>query len=350
MAYNKVKYLDDLDLVEYSRSKYIINKEQYIGKRYNSLILKDIVCDTRGYVYGVCDCTNCGNTNIVTAIKKLINFETYTCGCSRNAGTGFNSKYNSDYYIGKIYGNLRVDSYFFSENKNGKGVFWNTTCMLCDKHKIFKASLLVNGTTTSCGCALERRNNKYSCQSWIGMEIDGTKIIDIGEKTPYGQTWICKCKYCNKPYRVLARKVVSGHTNSCGCTVESMGVTDIKRYLIENNIRFVQEWKTNKLLSKRGYPLRYDFALLDTNNSVIAFIEYDGSQHTDANAGFGSYSNRYANYLDILDSDDRKNRFASEHNIPLCRISYSRQRQPIINDLQSFIYKLKNNIEGETLC
>lgn len=151
MAYNKTKYLYDLDLVYNSRSKYIKNKSSYVGNKYNSLVLKDIVCDTRGYVYGVCDCINCGNENIVTAIKKLINFETYTCGCSRDAGTGFNSKYDSDEYLGKIYGNLRVDSYFFSEFNGNKGVFWNTTCMLCNKHKVFRASLLVNGTTTSCG-------------------------------------------------------------------------------------------------------------------------------------------------------------------------------------------------------
>lgn len=120
-----------------------------------------------------------------------------------------------------------------------------------------------------------------------------------------------------------------------------MGIADIKRYLINNNIKFVQEWKTKSLLSKNGYPLRYDFALLDTANNVIAFIEYDGAQHTDANAGFGSYDDRYERYLDILDSDERKNKFASLHNIPLCRISYSRQRQQVIDDLQSFIYKLK---------
>lgn len=341
MAYNKVKYLKDLDLVEYSRSKYIRDKRQYIGKQYNKLILKDIVCDTHGFVYGVCDCINCGNTNIVTAIKKLVNFETYTCGCSRKAGTGFNSKYDSEEYIGKMYGNLRVDGYFFSENKNSKGVFWNTTCMICNRHKTFKATLLVNGTTTSCGCLLEKRNNKYSSQDWVGQYIDDTEVISVDDKTYYGQMWTCKCKYCGNLYRTLARKIVSGHTNSCGCLTESMGIADIKRYLINNNIKFVQEWKTKSLLSKNGYPLRYDFALLDTANNVIAFIEYDGAQHTDANAGFGSYDDRYERYLDILDSDERKNKFASLHNIPLCRISYSRQRQQVIDDLQSFIYKLK---------
>lgn len=120
-----------------------------------------------------------------------------------------------------------------------------------------------------------------------------------------------------------------------------MGVTDIKSYLELNNIRFVQEWKTDKLLSKMGYPLRYDFALIDNYGNVKAFIEYDGNQHTDANAGFGRYEDRLNNYIDILDSDDRKNRFASINNIPLCRIAYSRHRKTVIDDLKSFIDKLK---------
>ena len=335
MARHKTVFLKDIKIKETTKSAYIKNKNKYINKTYNFLYLKDIVCSETGYVYGVCDCIKCGNKDIVTALYKLINFQTLTCGCSREAGSGFHNKYASDEYIGKVYGNLRVDSYFFSEHNDSNGVYWNTTCLLCGNKKTFKASLLVNGTTVSCGCKLSARNNKYSTRDWVGKDINGTVVLDVKEKAHDGQRWLCRCKYCGKEFNVLARKIVSGHTNSCGCQTESLGIIEIKKWLINNNIKFVQEWKHPTLLSKYGYNLRIDFAILNKDDNVIAFIEYDGNQHYDPFSGFGKPSDYYSNYLDIVDSDNIKNKFAYDNNIRMIRIIYSRNSKDIISKLDS---------------
>ena len=341
MARNKTVHLGDIELVTRSRSKYIVNKHKYINKRYNKLLLKDIVCDTKGFVYGVCDC-ECGEHDILTAIYKLVTNQTYSCSaCARRAGSGFNSIYDSDKYIGNIYGYLKVLSYYFGEDSKGnKGVFWHTQCIRCGKYKDFEASKLVGGTTVSCGCVLYDRNNKYSDTSWIGKCVDGTLIINILNKTKNGQLWLCKCKYCGRLYNATAKKIVSRHTNSCGCIKESIGIIEITKYLDSIGMEYIKEWSSYNLLSQYGYRLRYDFALI-LENKVVAFIEYDGNQHDDPNAGFGSYANRLSNYYDILDSDSRKNRFAAENNIPLLRIKYTRQSEEIINELKSFINKIK---------
>lgn len=340
MARNKTVHLEDIKIVYESRSKYIINKSQYINKKYNKLYLKDIVCDTRGYVYGVCDC-DCGETNIVTAIRALLDYKTKSCSsCARATGSGFNSKYASDEYIGKIYGNLKVIKYYYGRDDNGQGVFWRTKCLLCNNEKDFKASSLVNGTTISCGCVLNNRNNKYSDDSWLGKDIYGTKVLKILDKEYDGQMWLCKCKYCGADFKALARKIVSRHTNSCGCVNESIGIIEISKYLDSKNIQYIKEWSNQKLLSQYGNRLRYDFAIIK-DNKLYALIEYDGNQHKDPWAGFGSYDQRLNNFNDIVDSDNRKNQFAKINNIPLLRINYSRKSEEIINELDSFINKLK---------
>lgn len=352
MARNSTVHIQDIqsNIVSASRSKYIRNKDKYINNKYNSLFLKDIVCVTGGFVYGICDC-DCGEKDVVTGIYPLITGKTATCGCSHKSGNINNSKYDSDEYIGKVYGNLRVIGYYRGEIKGEHGVIWKLKCELCGNYIEMKATHVVNGTTTSCGCALHNRNNKYSNKNLEGTYINGTKIIKVLDKEYTGQFWICECRYCKKHFKVLARKLCSGHTQSCGCLNESIGVREIKNYLDKYNIAYEQEWKTQNLVSQYGYMLRMDFAIKNSDNEVVAFIEYDGPHHTEI-TDF-CYDERlaigYFKLSDIQDSDKRKNEFCKENNIPLLRIEYNRNANIIIDELDSFINKLKIR-KGEAQC
>lgn len=334
----KRKFLTDIELNENSRSKYVLNKDKYINKEYNFLYLKDIVCDTSGRVYGVCDCTRCGQKDVVTVISNLLSYRTVTCGCSREVS--INNKYGKDSYIGQEVNGMIIEKIDRASDNEESSVYWEGRCKYCNKHMRKKASLQVKGTSRSCGCLLQKRNNKYSGDEWVGKEIFGTKVIKILESDASGQHWLCQCKYCGKQFKAVARKIVSRHTNSCGCNTESIGIKEIRNYLDSHGIKYKREWSSNDLISQYKHNLRIDVAILNNKDEVLAFIEYDGTQHYSMEDGFGNMEDREANFYDIIDSDMRKEAYAEKHNIPLLRIEYNRHSEEIINELESFINKL----------
>lgn len=219
---NKVVYLSDVvQKTSGIRSKYYRNKESYIGMYYNDLYLKDIIVSEKGEVLGVCDC-ECGTKDLVTGIFALVSLKTKCCNnCMRSSYTGkIATKYNSDKYIGKVYGYLKVVEYYFGKVGDKSGVIWDLECLNCGATLSAFAGQVVNGTSISCGCVGEERNNKYSDISYLGKYINGTRVLDILPKD-YVETgeqfWRCECKYCGEPFISSARSIVSSHTNSCGC-------------------------------------------------------------------------------------------------------------------------------------
>lgn len=100
----------------------------------------------------------------------------------------------------------------------------------------------------------------------------------------------------------------------CPICSESKGEQSIRKYLSEKNINFEKEFSFDDLLSDKGNPLRYDFAIL-SNNNVVALIEYDGEFHFEK-----QYKNDGFEKLQI--HDQRKNHYCKDNNIPLLRIPY----------------------------
>lgn len=350
MAKNKNVYLKDIEIkpLYNIRSQYVKNKDKYINRMYNYLYVKDIVVSTKGYALGVCDCTRCGEKDLVIDISSIVAGRRNSCNCVRKAGMTHKSIYDSPKYIGNIYGDLRVDEAYTGELGGHKGVIWKTTCLRCGNTKEIIASLLVNGTVKSCGCKGKERNNKYSNpEEWVGKIINGTKVLEIGTKSADGQHWICQCKYCGKPFDVIARRIAYGVNRSCGCSnpQNSLGIQEICEYLDTRNIIYEREWKHPNLLSKLNYPLRVDVALKDKNNKVIGLIEYNGMQHYSSQYGFGTDFDREVNFDKLVDSDNRKREFARKYNIPLLEIVYSRYSTEIIYTLSNFIKMLEEKGE-----
>lgn len=77
---------------------------------------------------------------------------------------------------------------------------------------------------------------------------------------------------------------------------------------------------------KQNISLLYDFAILDSNNTTIRLIEFDGAQHIKEVTYFGNNLQR------IQELDKIKNKYALEHQIPLVRIPYT-QLQHITYDM-----------------
>ena len=72
-------------------------------------------------------------------------------------------------------------------------------------------------------------------------------------------------------------------------------------------------------MSSKGYPLRYDFAILNMFGEVTRLIEFDGTQHNEPTEYFGGEKA----YYKLREHDWLKNRYAKGHHIPLVRIPYS---------------------------
>ena len=54
---------------------------------------------------------------------------------------------------------------------------------------------------------------------------------------------------------------------------------------------------------------------------------------------FGN-ENKEKSFLDVQDSDRRKNNYAKEHKIPMLRIPYSRAAENAVAQLKEFLYSL----------
>jgi len=67
----------------------------------------------------------------------------------------------------------------------------------------------------------------------------------------------------------------------------------IKEILQMNDINFSQEYVIPGLCASSGRPLRFDFAIFDDDNNLVALIEYQGKQHYQASPRFGGKRGLY---------------------------------------------------------
>lgn len=132
---------------------------------------------------------------------------------------------------------------------------------------------------------------------------------------------------CGYVYDVLPGNFIKG--NRCpNCKVSSIGESNIKEWLENNNIRYKREYWFNDLRGKCKKPLRFDFAILDENNNVKCLIEYDGRQHFIHEKS--SMITR-ENFESTQKNDKIKNDYCKRNNITLFRIKYIYQKN--INEI-----------------
>ena len=227
---------------------------------------------------------------------------------------------------GNIYGRITVGDR--APNNERGDAQWYCHCE-CGTDFITKGVSLRAGHTQSCGCLQKdkvREQGYKNTADLIGKHFGKLEVVEriVGDKNNIGK-WRCICE-CGGETITTTDKLISGHTQSCGC-IMSQQVLLITKFLDENNFNFSKEYTFSDLKSNKNYALRFDFALFK-ENKLQCLIEYDGKQHFDSTNFFWNES--------TLINDNLKNEYCLNNNIPLYRITY---KQNSIEELKIILMK-----------
>lgn len=222
--------------------------------------------------------------------------------------------------IGQKYGRLLVLERDISKpSGHQKSVYW--LCK-CDCGNIISTTSyhLISGNTCSCGC-LQKERTSEACRLDLTNQKYGKLTVikpaeSIKEKSgTVRSAWLCKCD-CGKEVIVKTINLRSGDTKSCGC-LYSKGEYIIQKLLENNNILYKKEYSFSDLITSKGYPMRFDFAILDNKGSVKKLIEFQGRQHYED----GEWSNSIS-LKERQARDKKKKEYCLKNNIPLLVIPY----------------------------
>lgn len=189
--------------------------------------------------------------------------------------------------IGYTFQNWKVISQSSKMSKN-HNTYWNCQCQECGREKTLCGSEIRLGRTAPC-----RHKDKITKSNKV-KKLDLSRIIDETNnhygfltvlslaKAENGQAyWLCKCE-CGNNTIVRGNHLRSHAMQSCGCQ-NSYKELEISNILQKNNISYKREYTFSDLYDKG--LLRFDFAIFH-NNDLIGLIEYQGSQHYEANSKF----------------------------------------------------------------
>lgn len=285
---------------------------QKIGKL---LVIERDTTKKGGAAYWICKC-DCGNIISVrgTSLRDK-NHPTQSCGCLAK------QKKNIDTtsLINKRFGRLVVIERDLSvEIGHGKESRWICQCDCGNKVSILGRSL-TSGRTQSCGCLRKEKTTQKNTLDLTNKRYG--KVVAI--KNTYklsshnSYLWECKCD-CGNEFLASAEYLQSGHVSSCGCsTPSSRGEEKIKNILEQADIPYVREYTFSDCRDpKSGRLLRFDFAILNPDNSINRLIEYDGIQHFEENNFFRD------TLKERQQKDSYKNQYCKEHNLTLIRVPY----------------------------
>lgn len=301
-------------------------------------VIKENGRDNNNKIFWLCRC-ECGTEKNIRG-SDLRSGKIMSCGCLnkekiKEAGQkrSIQKKSNPSFYndlTGQIFGRLTVLEFDREgtvqkrEQLNNKFSYWKCQCE-CGNIVTVCSVNLTNGKTKSCGCLSKeisaesmKRVQPLGAQSVLkdltGQYFNEILVIKRHEQnTCHNKVqWLCQC-HCGNMFIVAGNVLTKGEVKSCGCIGRSIGEHKIQRILYENNIPFKREVKFEDLKDE-GY-LRFDFAILNNDNSIAKLIEFDGRQHSDKTSIW--YTDK------VIAHDQMKNNYCQANNIPLLRISYT---------------------------
>lgn len=237
----------------------------------------------------------------------------------------------------------------YVKGRSSKRIYWLCRCD-CGNYIVCRADCLQNQHIQSCGCMIVEGVYKKSqdiIDEMIGERFGKLRVVKfvgykkVGVNSVGRAMFMCECDCGNNNFVVSGFSLRTGKTLSCGCLTRSIGEENIENILKANNIHFKPEYIFLDLRSDRDGYLRYDFAILDSNNSPIRLIEFDGEQHFKPVNIFGGEEK----FKIRQENDALKNQYALSHNIPLVRIPYYLRDNITIQDLLEDKYLIsKSNI------
>ena len=178
-------------------------------------------------------------------------------------------------------------------------------------------------------CPNERyiRSSKSNIISYSKIKNEIEKIGDgkykiVGDYIKSSEKITFFHTVCGKTFELKPTSFIKGGVR-CPYCKRSKGEEVIREYLELNNIIFKEQYKIEGCKNVR--PLRFDFAIFDSNDELICLIEYDGAQHFEK-----KFNCSEKEYLRLKENDDIKNNFCKNNNIRLIRIKYVRSSNPNI--------------------
>lgn len=178
-------------------------------------------------------------------------------------------------------------------------------------------SAIANSVLQGKTCFYCHNESRAKSQEEFEQEVYRLTHDEYKVKSPYKTsvelvTFKHNVETCGKVFKATPNAFISGG-NRCPHCASSKGELAVKQYLDEQGITYIREKEYEDLVHIR--PLRFDFYLPDVN----LLIEYDGIQHFEPIEYFGGKDN----FTYTQHSDNLKNTYCKNHNIPLLRIPYT---------------------------
>lgn len=291
----------------------------------------------------LCACTEC---------KKKIFKSTYELTSGRAKSDGcmsflLKSQAKLKDLTGQRFGRLLVLRKLPGEYRTPQGIPQVKYECLCDCGNIVEVygGNLKKGNTLSCGCLNREKISERELIDLTGMRFGLLTVIrrvedyisPSGNRTPQ---WLCKCD-CGTEVVVAGNSLRSGATKSCGHIKYSMGEYLIKTYLDNHQIKYIPEYKFEDLVTSKGYMMRFDFGILNEDESLKFLIEFQGLQHYKDFA----YSDRSFGELQRKETDAKKKEYCQINNLVLYEIKYNED----VNERLDQIFKHQNEYVNPVL-
>lgn len=268
-----------------------------------------------GRTHWICECDCDNHTRLSVAASNLKSGNSTRCKYCRNENL-----------IGKKFNMLTVIKRVIDDQDKVK---WQCECE-CGNIIITRGDSLKSGHTKSCGCLQRKHISQLNFKDLTGQTFGKLTAVKRSErKNLSGQYyWFCDCECGTKNKEIDGHNLVSRGTISCGC-IRSKGEEKIAQILTDNNITFQREYSTPDFCFDSGRPAFFDFAILDNNQKVKYFIEYQGEQHYQARGSIFTEEK----VEQIQKRDELKKEYCETHNIPIIYICYTDFNNITINDL-----------------
>jgi len=176
----------------------------------------------------------------------------------------------------------------------------------------------------------KKRNTKEEYMETISHFSDLNDYI-LGDYIGIDEKMEVTHKICNNTYLVTPNMFRRGRRCPY-CKDNSIAETRIAKKLEDMCIKYQREYTFDNLVSSvnSNYKLRYDFAILNENDSLKYLIEYDGKQHFEKDSYYTDES-----FERLKLHDKMKNEYCEVNNIKLFRIHHD-----CFKNLESYIEKI----------
>ena len=125
------------------------------------------------------------------------------------------SQYDSNKFLGFQSGKLTVVEVGLRSTKY-IGAIWKCRCSCNGNIKEYRASLIKNRYTQSCGCmTVNNLSSKFNNDRYMKNIYGDLEIVGIVESENIGVHWECKCIHCGEITVRKAQYVADGKTTRC---------------------------------------------------------------------------------------------------------------------------------------